>query len=333
MQESKTITELTRLSDLLRQSVSVYKNKQSPNSPDVELVLGFIEETAFYQPWFIPEHLCIALSDLASELIKLEKFPENKHFFSEIGVLMRADAPLEGITELVYLAVSGFNLQVIVPVKMQQYFQGILRILEISPLIKNKIKISENYFSGIQAIVAFSEFNSTMNSYLSKYPLLQIYRKGLSFILTGTESDEVLSHIVFRICMFFGRSQSSIKVLFVPVNYSMEPLIRQFDQYSDQLIYHKYFNNYEYRKSVMLINQIPHETAGPLLITEDPGQAGFTGVLCIQKYTTESEINKSSLTASFPLLTKHEEASEELTGCFSGVAANIENIYRFILQD
>lgn len=332
MQNSNTITELARFSDFLGQSVYDYRNKISPDSPAKEQMYEFIEETAYYQPWFVQEHMCIALCDLASEILKLKEFPESRHSFSEIGVLLNTDAPLEGITELIYLAVSGFNLQVILPGKMQKYFQGLLRILEISPLFRNKIRINENYFSGIHAIVAFSEINSTMNSYLSKYPLLQIYRKGLSFILTGPESDEELSMLVFRICMFFGRSQSSIKVLFIPSNYSLEPLIKQFDRYSDQLFNHKYFNNYEYRKSVMLINQIPHQTAGPLLITENQGQAGYNGVLCIQKYFNESDIYRSPLKALFPLLTEHGQVNEELIGCFSGVD-NIENIYRFILQN
>jgi hypothetical protein len=52
---------------------------------------------------------------------------------------------------------------------------------------------------------------------------------------------------------------------------------------------HKYQNNYDYNKSIYLINAVPHFDNGYLLLTENDGLVSPISVLYYQTYTTQDD--------------------------------------------
>jgi hypothetical protein len=60
---------------------------------------------------------------------------------------------------------------------------------------------------------------------------------------------------------------------------------------ADYLNHHKYFNNYEYNKSIFLVNRVPHFDNGFLLmLTESKSLVSAISVLHYEKYTSKSEV-------------------------------------------
>jgi hypothetical protein len=329
-------TSLNRLADSVRKSLLNYDLGLPVASFMDEELYTLITESKYYNPWFTPEHMKFALKTFIHEVKYLAVHTDEvkgKIKYSKIGVLLRNEAPFEGIAELLLLALSGCTLQVVSSPELNNYFTKVIKLLELDPLVNGKIQIDSGGFRHTEAIIAFAEINNTLASYLEKFPVLCIHKKGESLALRGNESDTTMAAVAELICMYFGKSSKNIRVLFIPHGFNLDNMASYFDNYSDQLFHNKYFNNFEYRKAGMLINHIPHEVLGPVIITEDVNQAGYTGVLCIQRYSETGRISDNQLLNFYPFRSYDTDDISNDKLKLSAISDNSEKIYRFILQD
>lgn len=331
-------SSLYYLADSIRTAVSRYESSVPASTATEEAVYDLITESRYGNPWFIPEHMQHALLRLSHEIeyaaAKLQS--TDKTGSRNIGVLFRNEAPAEGIAELIFLAASGCTLQVISAKELKLYLDKVRTLLGAVPLIHDNIHFdadNNGRFGNSDAIIAFSEINDTLAGYLQRFRVLQLHSGGESLVMEGNETEDQLARVAGLVCMYFGRSSKNIRVLYIPEGFKPESLSAHFNNYSDQLFHNKYFNNFEYRKASMLINKIPHEVMGPVIVTEDTGLAGYTSVLCIRKYRKASDITGSELLQRFPLSDANtEEMGNDLLR-LSTIRDSIENISRFILQD
>lgn len=329
-------TRLKRLAYILNSSLSNFEQKMQESSAEDELVFSFITETKYYNPWFTPEYMVFGLKTFIQEVEYLAIYTDefNRRIkYSNIGVLLRNEAPFEGIAELLLLAVSGCTLQVVTSPELNDYITRVIRLLELDTLIKGRIQTDSGGFRHSDAIIAFAELNNTLTSYLEKYPVLNIHNKGESLLIRGDESGANMAAVAELVCMYFGKSSKNVRVLFIPQNFNQDNMALYFENYSDQLYHNKYFNNFEYRKAGMLINHISHKVMGPVIITEDINQAGYTGVLCIQKYNETRGISGNPLLSLYPLKRQDIDNLSNDKLRLSAIKENCENISRFILQD
>ncbi len=84
----------------------------------------------------------------------------------------------------------------------------------------------------------------------------------------------------------------NVSKLLVPENYKFDNLYEQiqpFDAYC--LHHHKYFNNYEYNKSIVLINRVPHFDNGFLLFEENPALVSPLSMVYYQTYSDQEEVS------------------------------------------
>lgn len=271
-----------------------------------------INESQIYNNWFIPAHIEYALELLIEEL----RFCDET-YFQRIRVLdsekvyrndepayciYRPISPLEGIVELLIISLCHKSCFVMVAEEQKFIVTTFIKIIETLPNLKNRITITEKPFVNPEKLYVLGKVNQTVSDYMSKYKFYQNYSEGCAVLLDREPSSHQLSTLSNQICMFFGRSRTSCKVLFVHEYFNLEDIKPYFEVFNDQLYHNKYFNNYEYRKSVMIINQIPYREIGPLIVTESRDQAGYISVLCVQRYKNEDEINHHPLTKRYKLL-------------------------------
>jgi hypothetical protein len=180
-----------------------------------------------------------------------------------------------------------------------------VELIEVKFKSQFKISETESRFNEIGAVLAMAELGETTKEYFEKYAVLQLYGRGRSYIIDGNESDDLMTVIAAMICMYFGRGENSIKVLYIPEYYDFTRLKVAIAKYSDLLI-NRYYNNFEYRKSAMIINHLDYFEIGPLLVTTNESQAGYTSVLCIQRYNDLGDIESNKLIEQYPLLKSGE---------------------------
>ncbi len=313
-----TNAQITGLAYALKESISGYKTTTGPASGDA-IIHELILESCQHNPWFIAEHVVYALESLANDLLKIAdaehalpgggdiSMPGDSPGGSDksmpgdrtIGFLFRSAAPLEGLAELFYLIKHRCTCEVMLSREHEYMVKKFLLFLESFPGLSGNVKVNNVKLSNFSGLISMSELGTTTKDYFSKYKTLQLYQKGNSIILHGNEDESLLHKTAEMVCMYFGRSAQNVKVLFVPDEYDIDLLTPALEVYADQLYHNRYYNNFEYRKSAMIINHIPYKERGSLLITESASQAGYTGVLCIQRYSQAGDIMKNELSALY----------------------------------
>lgn len=273
-------SQISSIASRIHESFTRFRDgKQAEDEIDL-IISKIITESVYYNTWFIPEHVEHALESLASKLLlPIDLNISNLPSIGKIGVLFNTMAPLDGIDEILLLVKAGYTCVLKPEDQLKRITENLILLFNMFPSLEGKIFLEEGRIKDVNAFITFGNIGDTFKSYFDKYTLIDLSGKGRSVTLTGDESSVQLEAIAEGICMYFGRARNSIKVLEVPIGYDTEKLREPLEKYSSQLQHNRYYNNYEYRKSAMLVNKIPYEELGPLLVTGEESQVGFTGVI------------------------------------------------------
>ena len=226
--------------------------------------------------WFTDENIKRALSGIAY-MLDLEKLASwtAKYELEQgktlnVGVIMAGNIPLVGFHDLMCVLLSNHRAIV----KMSSQDEPLTRwvidqLKDISPEIGKKIEVKEK-LSDIEAVIATGSDNSSryFEYYFGKYA--NIIRKNRTSValLTGSESKEELLALGEDVFSYFGMGCRNVSKLFVPAGYDFKPLLDIWQHYADVLDHYKYRNNYDYHKSILLVNREPHLDTGFSLLKE-----------------------------------------------------------------
>lgn len=76
----------------------------------------------------------------------------------------------------------------------------------------------------------------------------------------GEEPSEVLTELGKDVFTYFGLGCRNVAKIFVPEEYDFTKLLDSWTPYKEIIHHHKYANNYDYQKSILLVNQTPFLT-------------------------------------------------------------------------
>jgi len=89
---------------------------------------------------------------------------------------------------------------------------------------------------------------------------------------------------------YFGLGCRNVSKLFVPEGYSFNRLLKVWEPYQDIIHHHKYCNNYDYQKSIMLVNKVPFFDNGFVLLTESEKLVSPISTLHYEVYTSQDDL-------------------------------------------
>ncbi len=115
-------------------------------------------------------------------------------------------------------------------------------------------------------------------------------------MLGGAESPSQLEALGRDIFDYFGLGCRSISKLFIPKEYPIAHFFEGIAAFNNVTAHFKYTNNYDYNKSIYLINGDKHFDNGFLLLKEDEKTASPLAVVYYETYETIAEVeNKLTL--------------------------------------
>src|SRR5690606_29943714 len=98
-------------------------------------------------------------------------------------------------------------------------------------------------------------------------------------VITGQETPEQLRDLGHDIFDYFGLGCRSVSKIFIPKDYAVSQLFEGIADFKTISEHFKYNNNYDYNKSIYLINGDKHYDNGFLLLKEDTRTASPLAVL------------------------------------------------------
>ncbi|EMR03652.1 hypothetical protein [Cesiribacter andamanensis] len=209
----------------------------------------------------------------------------------KVGVVLAGDTPLQGFHDLLCVLISGHSLHA----KLQE--EDILtrllanKLLELEPRFANQLHFSE-MLKGMDAYIASSsKTNAALYAhYFSKKPHLLRKSQSSCALLSGKESPEQLKRLGRDMLQHWGLGSRSVKKLYVPEGYAFTPFFEALESWADVQHHHKWVNNYDYHKSIYLVNGEPHLDNGFLLLRESAEIASPVSVVFYEYYSSLPEL-------------------------------------------
>ena len=211
-----------------------------------------------------------------------------------IGLIMAGNIPLVGFHDLICVLLSGHKAAIKLSSQDLFLMQWIIRKLcEIEPAFIDQIDVCEQ-LKVMDAVIATGSNNTAryFDYYFGKYPHIIRKNRTSVAILNGKETDTELMELGKDVFTYFGLGCRNVSKIWVPQDYDFLPLLDLWTSFKKVADNFKYHNNYEYNKSIYLVNGFTHLDTGFLLLAESEALTSPISVLYYQKYQNLAEVNQ-----------------------------------------
>ncbi|MFC6997539.1 acyl-CoA reductase [Rufibacter roseus] len=221
-------------------------------------------------------------------------FPETNEAPKKVGVVMAGNIPAVGFHDALCILLSGHILQA-KPSSDDPFLLPHLlsKLVEIEPAFQEQIQLVQ-MLKESDAIIATGSDNTAryFEYYFAKRP--HIIRKNRTSIavLTGEETQEELAALGDDILRYYGLGCRNVAKAYVPEGYDFTPFFEAIEYKKEVVNHHKYQNNYDYNKSIFLVNAVPHLDNGFLMVTESQQLVSPISVLFYETYTDEQDLRE-----------------------------------------
>lgn len=250
--------------------------------------------------WFTPEQTKNALQALSVNLSiqHLENWlkpydlkPIDK--IKSIGIMMAGNVPAVGFHDLLSVLMVGHKACVKLSSTDQILINWLIKELIIFEPRFEPLIITEEMLKSKDAYIATGSDNSAryFEYYFGKYP--HIIRKNRTSvgILDGNEKPVDFRNLGKDIFQYFGLGCRNVSKLYVRDEKSLIEFLDAIAEFKDVANNHKYHNNYEYNKSIYLVNNDPHLDNGFLLLRESITLVSPIAVLYYEIYEDLEQLN------------------------------------------
>jgi hypothetical protein len=263
--------------------------------------------------WFSEDNVLLAIHNIASAFLSKDIILEFSKNIIEtepknVGIICAGNIPLVGFHDLLIVLLSGHKVLIKLSSSDTTLMKNIIKkLIEIDADIAPQIEIAER-LNAADAFIATGSDNSSryFEYYFGKKPSVIRKNRSSVAVLTGKETTQELRDFGTDIFQYFGLGCRNISKMFVPKNYIFDTFFESIEYWNTIHIHHKFSNNYDYNKSIYLVNGEKHYDNGFLLVKPDEGLVSPLSVLFYEEYLDEKDLAAK--------LAKHEDKLQCIVG-------------------
>ncbi|GAA4409446.1 acyl-CoA reductase [Nibrella viscosa] len=269
-------------------------------SPEAQPELEQVARRAFQlNPWFTTTNTLTALRAIATRYLDADMLNQWASRYraeppapKQVGVVMAGNIPAVGFHDMLCVLVSGHHLLGKLSSQDFVLIQYLIqKITEINPAFTEFITVAER-LNAADAYIATGSDNTAryFHHYFGKKPNIIRRNRTSIGILMGEEQDDELVKLGQDMLLYYGLGCRNVSTLLIPDDYRPETLMRALEPLAPEYIHqNKYVNNYDYNKSIYLVNQVPHFDNGFLLMTQNDTLVSPISVIYYQVYRNLEE--------------------------------------------
>jgi hypothetical protein len=215
----------------------------------------------------------------------------------KIGLILAGNIPLVGFHDVLSVIATGNIALIKLSSSDDKLLPAVLKQLcTIEPALEAQITYVER-LKDFDAVIATGSNNTSryFEYYFGKVPNIIRKNRTSVAVLTGNESNEEIANLGHDLFDYFGLGCRNVSKIYLPENYEIKKFFEPLEQYNDIINHFKYNNNYDYNKSIYLVNSAKHFDNGFLLLKEDTGFASPLAVLYFEYYkdltSVEEQLN------------------------------------------
>lgn len=290
------IESFSELGRILRESL---EGKETGYNSGLEKL---INDQQFKNPWFTPENVRMSVTAIAEELTfeNLKDWTSRYPALNDIrkpiniAVIMAGNIPLVGFHDFISVLMSGNNLTAKTSSKDPELIVFIGSILcRINPDFSSRIKFTDGIINDFNCVIATGSNNTSryFEFFFGKYPHIIRHNRNSIAVIEGSESERELYDLGKDVFSYFGMGCRNVSKVYIPDNYDLSNIIRNWTYFSSIVNHNKYRNNYDYSKAIYLVNSEPFTDTGYLLLKESKDISSPVAVLYYEYYSSEEELN------------------------------------------
>jgi hypothetical protein len=263
------------------------------SNPDEQLN-DIINNELHYNAWFTPANVKKSVTSIGKMLnrtelqIWLSKYTPN---FSnkKVGLILAGNIPMVGFHDVLCVLASGNHALIKASSQDNHLIKYVLqKLVEIDDSFSNQFSFIEK-LENFDAVIATGSNNTSryFEYYFGKVPNIIRKNRNSVAVLTGEENAEQLHDLGHDIFDYYGLGCRNVSKIFVPDGYNFNFFFESIQDYEQIIHHHKYNNNYDYNKSIYLVNRNDHFDNGFLLVKKDEH---FTSPLAVLFYSNYANL-------------------------------------------
>jgi hypothetical protein len=275
-------------------------------NPDEKLTNAIYAEQ-HYNAWFTTANVSKAVAAIGKLLntVNLTKWVSGYSIDStidvkNIGLILAGNIPLVGFHDVLCVLMSGNKAIIKASAQDVRLITLLLtKLSEIEPAFNDRFQFVDR-LTNFDAVIATGSNNTSryFEYYFGKVPNIIRKNRNSLAVLDGTETTAQLLKLGHDIFDYFGLGCRNVSTILVPADYNFEIFFKGIEPYHKVIDHHKYHNNYDYNKSIYLVNGDEHLDNGFLLLKKDARWVSPLAVLYYQTYddikTVESLIEENT---------------------------------------
>jgi len=258
-----------------------------------------INKQVQFNGWFTPENVRQALLALSFWLTpdELTRWTQGYSFGGgekKIAIVMAGNIPLVGFHDLLSVSMMGNSAVCKLSSNDKTLLPALMDILfYFLPDLKPRIQFMDGVLGEIHAVIATGSTNTSryFDYYFGKYPHLFRQNRTSIAVLNGKESPQQLESLGDDIFSYFGMGCRNVSHLLVPKNYDFSAFFSAILSHQKIIYHHKYANNYDYNKAILLMNKVPLIDNNFVLLRETEDLHAPLSLIHYHFYDQEEEIN------------------------------------------
>ncbi|QEM11089.1 acyl-CoA reductase [Mucilaginibacter rubeus] len=275
-------------------------------TPDAALS-ALIENEQYHNAWFTPASVSEAVTAIGNMLNEadlntwLSKYNlETDKAPKKVGLILAGNIPLVGFHDVLCVIASGNKALIKASSQDARLIKAVLeKLAAIDPTFADSFSFVDR-LEGFDAIIATGSNNSSryFDYYFGKVPNIIRKNRNSIAVLSGNESAEDLFNLGHDILDYYGLGCRNVSKILVPEDYDFTFFFESIEAHKAIINHHKYNNNYDYNKSIYLVNGDKHLDNGFLMVKEDDRLTSPLSVLFFNYYhnvaNAENIINENA---------------------------------------
>ena len=275
-----------------------YISKILKNDPPL-ILDNLINSSLNNNRWFDEKSIIYSLKAwskiLKKDLIKKWTYKYEINSFKNkktIALILPGNIPLVGFHDILCLWILGYNGVIKLSSKDNVLIPFLSNYLEEKSNIKSFI-YKDSIIKNFDAVIATGSNNTSIyfEYYFSKYP--NIIRKNRTSIavLDGNETEIDLKNLAKDILLYYGLGCRNVSKIYIPKEFDLNKIFKGMESFSYIIKNSKYANNYDYNKSILLINQDEFLDNGFFILKESSKIAAPISCAFYEYYNNKKDLD------------------------------------------
>jgi hypothetical protein len=210
----------------------------------------------------------------------------------KVGLILAGNIPLVGFHDVLSVLATGNIALIKLSSSDDKLLPALLaQLIIIEPQLADHIVYVER-LKDFDAVIATGSNNTSryFDFYFGKVPNIIRKNRNSVAVLNGQEKPSEIASLGHDVFDYFGLGCRNVSKLFIPEDYSIKEFFEPIEHFKEIINHFKYNNNYDYNKSIYLVNMAEHYDNGFLLLKEDSGMSSPLAVLHYERYKNIDDV-------------------------------------------